>query len=96
MVWELCLHMFVSHGMRMHRAELILDLGLSMPSPPALKGRGLDACNKNGCLMPGCLETNGCLDACNKKTEAWMPAQKMHAWMPDKKTDACKNTKKRI
>ena len=76
MVWELCLHMFVSHGKWMHRAELLLDLGLSMPSPPSLER-----------ARPGCMQTNrmpdawmpdkqnGGLDAW-KKTEAWMPAKK--------------------
>ena len=67
MVWELCLHMCVSHGKWMHRAELLLDLGLSMPSPPSLER-----------ARPGCMQTNRMPDAWmpDKKTDAWMPERK--------------------
>ena len=67
MVWELCLHMFVSHGKWMHRAELLLDLGLSMPSPPSLER-----------ARPGCMQKKRMPDAWMPatKTEAWMPGNK--------------------
>ena len=90
MVWEMCLHMFVVYDKWMHRAELLLDLGLSMPSPPSLE-RARPGCMSKKVLMPGCLtnqwrlgrmKQNGGLDAWQKKGPGCMTT----------KTDACTKT----
>ena len=90
MVWELCLHMVVSHGKRMHRAELISDLGLSMPSPTSLE-RARPGCMQQKRMpdawMPGNKRMPGCMQ--QKRRPGCLPKK----WVPGcltNKTDACK------
>ena len=90
MVWALCLHMFVNHGKRMHRAELILDLGLSMPSPPSFE-RARPGCMQHKLMPDAWLPGNKGMPGCLQNKEAWMPASIMDAWMPDKKRMHAKN-----
>ena len=79
MVWELCLHMFVSYGKRVHRAEPILDLGLSMPSPPSFE-RARPGCMQHKRMpdawMPGNKRMPGCLQ------QKWRPGCLPTKWMP--------------
>ena len=60
----------------MHRAALLLDLGLSMPSPPSRERARPGCMQKNGYLMPGCL---------TRTTEAWMPERKRRPGCMQKK-----------